>query len=68
MEEAQHKHDASNKDTTNGIAQHVYETSHIINCEKADLSTPTNTNETEKLKKLYISMLLLLEMAIPDAS
>ena len=52
--ESQHKHAVSNKDTTNGIAQHVYETSHIINWKRRNLSTPTNTNETEKLKKLYI--------------
>ena len=35
--ESQHKCTVSNKDTTNGIAQHVYETSHIINWEKAEL-------------------------------
>ena len=52
--ESQHKRAASNKHTTNGIAQHVYETSHIINWERRNLLTPTNTNETEKLKKLCI--------------
>ena len=53
--ESQHKRAVSNKDTTNGIAQHVYETSHIINWEKAELidSHKYQQNRFFFKKKLY---------------
>ena len=66
--ESQHQHAVSNKDATNGIAQHVYETSHIINWEKVELIDSHKYQRNRKIKgAIYISMLLLLEMAILDA-
>ena len=48
--ESQHKHAVSNKDTTNGIAQHVYETSHIINWQKAKLIDSHKYQRNRKIK------------------
>ena len=54
--ESQHKRAVSNKDTTNGIAQHVYETSHIINWEKAELIDSHKYQRNRKIKEaIYIN-------------
>ena len=54
--ESQHKCAVSNKDTTNGIAQHVYETSHIINWEKAELIDSHKYQRNRKIKEaIYIN-------------
>ena len=54
--ESQHKCAVSNKDATNGIAQHIYETSHIINWEKAELIDSHKYQRNRKIKEaIYIN-------------
>ena len=49
--EAQHKRARSNKDATNGIARHDFETSHIINWEKAELIGSHKYRQNRKIKE-----------------